>query len=183
MKRLKKLWLRIRVFFRLIFHFRKPAFEQLEISDWLFEQKPLLVIKWESGRRYMITVKEAKLSSDQRSGFQILRLGKSAEQVTVVLRSGWRKSVFVYPLKKLILSEELVSGFLRDASEYQWPAVHPFRAAAHRFEATVNAKIETRLPQALPGHRLCNYQTDIPTITVTPFQYSSNLNQLVYDAT
>jgi hypothetical protein len=99
MKRLKKLWLRIRVFFRLIFHFRKPAFEQLEISDWLFEQKPLLVIKWESGRRYMITVKEAKFSSDQRSGFQILRLGKSAEQVTVVLRSGWRKSVFV-PIEK-----------------------------------------------------------------------------------
>lgn len=155
----------ISVFIRLFFHFRKPDFLQLEISNWVIAQKPLLVIKWETRFRYRVVVKEARFSSFQRKDWQILRLLPDATSVNVIIKSAWRKTKYRFDLNKITVPDELVADISTDS--FSMPVLE-----IDSFEASTHLEIRTKMPTSSVQIPACN--TRFSTIYFRRIKYPNS---------
>lgn len=157
----KKIWIAIVRLLRFFFRFRKPAFTVLEVNDWVVAEKPLALIGWQMRRRYSVFVAGTNFHNNQRSGLFLIALPEGLTEISVTIRSGWRKNVYRFPLKRISIPQEqlraIIAGDLPVVESFQiavdlslktsWPllscslpqlscAVYPLRVSAFNYHST-----------------------------------------------
>lgn len=78
--------------FRTIIHFRKPATVSIDYIPLLIQQKPVLLLCWSFPHAYSLRLKPLKKTYHQASGAYILRLKEDCDELTLTIKSFWRKT-------------------------------------------------------------------------------------------
>lgn len=135
MRLFKRIWIATTRLLRFFFRFRKPAFTELEVSDWVVAEKPLALIGWQMRRRYSIFIAGTSFHNNQRSGLFLVALPDGLSELSIILRSGWRKRTYRIVLKKISIPEQQLKEIITD----DLPVVKSFRIA-------IDFSLQTNLP-------------------------------------
>lgn len=162
MRTLKKIWIATTGFVRLFFHFRKPAFSEIDVNDWVFAEKPLLLLRWKMRRRYGIYIPGMAFYSSRRTGFYLISLPAGLTELTIILRSGWRKQVYYYSFGTLPMPADLLTDLLLKSQLARLQVIDPF-------DATVDCAIQAHIPQQ--GCHIPIPNAPIIALHVDPFRY------------
>jgi len=159
MRILKRIWIAIIRLLRFLFHFRKPAFTELDVNDWVVAEKPLALIRWQMRRRYSIFIAGTSFHNNQRSGLFLVALPEGLSELSITLRSGWRKRVYGVALKKVSIPEQQLKEIVTD----DLPVVKSFRIAVDFSLQTSLPLLTCQVPRLTPSVR---------PIHVDPFLYN-----------
>lgn len=121
----RKIWIGIVRLLRFFFRFGKPAFTLLEVSDWIVAEKPLALIRWQMRRRYSVFIAGTGFHTNQRSGLFLIALPRGLTALSVIVRSGWRKSVYRVVLKMVSIPQEQLTAIVAG----DLPVIEPFLMA------------------------------------------------------
>lgn len=154
----KKIWIAIVRLLRFFFRFRKPAFSVLEVSDWVVAEKPLALIRWQMCRRYSVFIAGTHFHSNQRSGLFLIALPERLTELSVIIRSGWRKNVYRFVLKKVSIPEEQLTAIItRDLT------------VVESFELSIDFSLKTTWP--ILSCNLPQLTHSVQKLWVNPFHY------------
>lgn len=162
MKLPKRIKNRIFLYFRFIFHWKKPVFQELFVNDWVVEGKPLLVLKWKTTSAYYFKVRQTKFRSVRKEGFHVIKLPKDIDVVKIILSSGWRNSNHLVKLNKLTIPVGTESENLIKLIPVQ-PPVYPALGYKTSWNST------TRVPQ--PLFKKISIHTTQSPLEIKTFQF------------
>lgn len=100
--------------FRTIIHFRKPATISIDYIPLLVQQKPVLLLSWNFPHAYSLRLKPVKRTYHQSSGAYILRLEENCEEVTLTIKSFWRRTRLELKLVPVPATPVMLSLLERD---------------------------------------------------------------------
>jgi hypothetical protein len=100
--------------FRTIIHFRKPATVSIDYIPLLVQQKPVLLLSWSFPHAYSLQLKPLKKTYHQASGAYILRLDENCEEITLTIKSFWRKTKLKLKLVPVPATPVMLSMLERD---------------------------------------------------------------------
>lgn len=149
-------------FIRLFFHFRKPAFESMEVCNLVVQQKPILLIGWKNRYRYSVHVKAAKFNNYQLQGIHLLKVSSQFNEVVIVLRSAWRSTYYKMPVYSIWIPPEVLAEILSQPDRLRTPAVNDFHV-------TTAITVEVKKQQIESA--VFSIQTVFPRIEVKSFTY------------
>jgi|GEM_PF-5479793 len=90
--------------FRTIIHFRKPATVSIDYIPLLVQQKPVLLLCWNFPHAYSLRVKPINRTYHQAAGSYIIRLEENCNEITLSIRSFWRRTLLKLKLVKVMIS-------------------------------------------------------------------------------
>lgn len=143
MRLFKKIWIAIVRLLRFFFRFRKPAFTVLEVNDWVVAEKPLALIGWQMRRRYSVFVAGTNFHNNHRSGLFLIALPEGLTEISVTIRSGWRKNVYRFSLKRISIPQEQLTAIIAG----DLPVVESFRISVDLSLKTSWPLLSCSLPQ------------------------------------
>lgn len=154
----KKIWIAIVRLLRFFFRFRKPVFVVLEVSDWVVAERPLALIRWQMRRRYSVFIAGTHFHNNQQSGLFLIALPERLTELSVIIRSGWRKNVYRFVLKKVSIPQDqltvIIAGDL---------------TVVESFELSVDFSLKTNWP--ILSYNLPQLTHSVHTLRVNPFHY------------
>jgi hypothetical protein len=100
--------------FRTIIHFRKPATVSIDYIPLLVQQKPVLLLSWNFPHAYSLSLKPMKKTYHQASGAYILRLEENCKEITLTIRSFWRRTRLQLKLVPVPATDVMLSLLERD---------------------------------------------------------------------
>ncbi len=162
MRALKKVWTATARFVRLFFNFRKPGFSEIDANDWVFAEKPLLLLRWQMRYRYGISIPGISFQSSRCTGLYLITLPAGLTELTIILRSGWRKTVYHFSFRKLPMPPGLMADLLVETRRTMLKVIDPFHS-------TVDFTIRACIPEQSCHIPICT--TRIMALHVDPFRY------------
>lgn len=100
--------------FRTIIHFRKPAIVSIDYVPLLVQQKPILLLSWDFPHPYSLRLKPLNRTYHQAAGAYILRLEENAHEITLTVRSFWRRTSVQLKLVPVPATPMMLSLLERD---------------------------------------------------------------------
>jgi hypothetical protein len=108
-------------FFRRLFDFHKPMIIDLEWIGLVVENKRLLLLCWQFGKDYRLSVPLLNKSWKGSSNAIVVKLPTFPEKLTVVIKSWWRRRTILIELKETALDPQSAATLIDAFRPFQIP--------------------------------------------------------------
>jgi hypothetical protein len=109
-------------------------------------------------RRYSVFIAGTHFHNNQQSGLFLVALPERLTELSVIIRSGWRKNVYRFVLKKVSIPQDQLTAII--AGDL---------TVVESFELSVDFSLKTNWP--ILSYNLPQLTHSVHTLRVNPFHY------------